>query len=234
MIPADLPPPSSAAYLLDLDGTLIDIAAAPDKVVVPPELPAVLARLRDRAGGALAIVSGRPIMQIDTLLGEGFAAAGQHGAEWRIDSAAEPTRAALPPLPAALSDAVAAIAVAHPGVLMERKRHGVAVHYRAVPAAGPPAHAALEAAMAAAPGFELLAAKMAWEVRPVGVNKGAAVRRLMASAPFAGRVPVYVGDDVTDLDGMAAARALGGVGLEVEPVFGAPAGVRAWIEGLAA
>ena len=93
--------------------------------------------------------------------------------------------------------------------------------------------AALAGLLAGSAEFELLPAHMLWEVRPRGVDKGTAVGRLMARSPFAGRLPVFVGDDVTDEDGIAAAQALGGVGLRVPEWFGDAGGVRGWLEGLA-
>jgi trehalose 6-phosphate phosphatase len=122
---------------------------------------------------------------------------------------------------------------AHPGALLERKARGFAMHFRAVPSAGPELHDALAALLAESADFELLAGQMMWEVRPRGVDKGTAAARLMARAPFLGRLPVFIGDDVTDEDGIAEASALGGVGLRVPDTFGDAAGVRAWLEATA-
>jgi trehalose 6-phosphate phosphatase len=116
---------------------------------------------------------------------------------------------------------------------MERKRHGFVLHYRGAPSVGVAIEQALRTLLDGVPGFALLAAKMAWEIRPAGVDKGFAVRAIMARAPFAGRLPVFVGDDVTDEDGIAASVSLGGVGFRVDEVFGDPAGVRSWIADLA-
>ncbi len=227
----DLPPPSRAAYLLDFDGTLVDIAPAPDQVRVAPDLPASLRRLRGLCGDAVAIVTGRPIAQVDALLPDAaYAIAGEHGTALRPSPAADIAVAALPPLPPSWLARAAALASAHPGAVLEHKRHGFVLHYRAAPNAGAPLRNGVEQLLAGEPGYELMAAKMAWEVRPAGIDKGSAVHALMRLAPFAGRVPVYVGDDVTDEDGMAAARALGGVGLQVDEAFGSPAGVRAWLK----
>jgi trehalose 6-phosphate phosphatase len=233
--PIDLPPPSRLALLLDFDGTLVDIAARPELVVVPEGLSTQLLRLRALCGGALGIVSGRPIAQIEALLGEAhFAIAGEHGTAIRHAGDEEIEELALPDLPpywvAAAKDAVAA----HPGTQMEPKRNGFVLHYRGAPDAGEALHAVLARLVAEQPGvFHVAAAKMAWELRPSGLDKGTAVRALMARPPFAGRVPVFVGDDVTDEDGMREARAMGGLGLRVAEAFGDAAGVRAWIAGLA-
>ena len=106
-----------------------------------------------------------------------------------------------------------------PGTLIEDKEHGFVVHFRLAPAAGPQAKALLDEMLAEAPGggaFTVLEARMAWEVRPRGASKGTAVRSLMARAPFAGRRPVFIGDDVTDEEGMEAAREHGGFGLRLQ------------------
>lgn len=230
-----LPPPERAALLLDMDGTLIDIAPAPDLVVVPDGLPDLLRRLRDRLGGALAVVTGRPLEQVDALLPDvPTAVAAEHGGVLRMRRGGEATRPALPEPPAAWLDEAAALVKAHPGAMLERKRRGFVLHYRAAPQAGPALRAGLERIVAeAGDRFQVMPAHMAWELKPHGADKGTAVEALMRCPPFAGRLPIYVGDDVTDQDGIRAARALGGVGLFVPEVFGDPAGVRAWLRRLA-
>ena len=232
MTPPDLP--EHAALLLDLDGTLIDIAPTPDAVRLPPGLLPVLLALRGRLGDALAVVTGRPIAQVDALLGDTpYAVAGEHGGAVRHAPGAAIEQAPLPRMdPAGIALAEAAVA-AHPGALLERKAHGLVLHYRQSPAAATALRAAAAAIAAAAPGLLVMTASMAWEVKPAGIDKGRAVDALMARPPFAGRVPVYVGDDITDEDGMRAARALGGLGLRVQDWFGDAAGVRAWLAALA-
>ena len=121
------------------------------------------------------------------------------------------------------------LAAAHPGVLLERKAKGFGLHFRAVPSAGPALREALSGLLADCRAFQLLSAHMLWEVRPAGVDKGGAVRALMRRAPFSGRLPVFIGDDVTDEDAIAAAEAMGGVGLRVAEAFGDAACVRAWL-----
>ena len=231
----ELPPLSRCAFLLDLDGTLLDIAPTPEAVLVPPGLAAALLALRARCGDALAVVTGRPIAQIDALLpGVPYAVAGEHGAAARHAPDAAVETAALPSPPSDWVRQARHLAVTHPGARFEPKAHGFVLHYRAAPEHGPALQRALAAMIAPQAGvFALLAAKMAWEVRPAGTDKGVAVRGLMRLPPFAGRLPVFVGDDVTDEDGIAAARELGGVGLMVPEVFGDAAGVRAWVGALA-
>jgi len=227
-----LPPFSHTALLLDLDGTLLDIAPTPDSVVVPPELLDTLTRLRDALAGALAVISGRPVEQVDALLAAiPTAVSGEHGGALRPHPAGTLRRPDLPTAPAAWYDAAERLVAAHPGALLERKARGFVAHYRLAPLAGPALHDALAALIAPrARDFLLLRAHMAWEVRPAGTDKGTAVRAIMALPPFAGRLPLFIGDDVTDQDGINAARALGGTGLFVpQTSLGDAAGVRAWL-----
>jgi trehalose 6-phosphate phosphatase len=225
-----LPPFGRAALLLDLDGTLLDIAPTPDSVVVPPGLIADLRALRTCLGGALAVVTGRPIAQVDALLGDApYAVAGEHGGAIRHAPGQAERRAKLPEPPAEWLAGAAAIAAAHPGALLEPKSRGFVLHYRAAPAHGPALRDALLALIGDAPGFAVLAAHMAWELKPLGADKGTAVAALMQDPPFAGRLPVFIGDDVTDEDGMAAARRMGGAGLRVDNVFATAQGVRDWL-----
>jgi len=223
--------PARAAMLLDLDGTLIDIAPTPDSVVVPDDLRQSLARLRTLCGNAVAVVTGRPIEQVDALLGPlPYAIAGEHGGAIRHAPGETIDRANLADAPAAWLATAERLVAAWPGALLERKRRSFVLHYRLAPEAGPALGDAMRAMAAEQPDrFTVMAALMAWEMKPLGADKGTAVMKLMARAPFAGRVPVYIGDDVTDEDGMAAARALGGVGWRVQDIFGEAAGVRAWL-----
>ncbi len=222
------------AFLLDLDGTLIEIAPTPDAVIVPPMLPGLLRRLRARHRDAVAIITGRPIEAVDALLGDApFAVAGEHGAAIRPGPGCPVARETLPVLPEDELARAAALAARFPGALVERKAHGVALHYRLAPEAEQALREAAEAMVAACPGFALLSGSKVWEVRPAGIHKGTALRALMAAPPFAGRVPVFVGDDVTDEDAIAAAVALGGAGLRVRDdagEFTTPEDVRAWLE----
>ncbi len=225
-----LPPFHRTALLLDMDGTLIDLAPTPEAVVVPPGLIGVLSTLRDQLSGALAIVTGRPVEAVDRLLGPApGAVAGEHGGAIRRAPGQPMERPDLPAPPAAWLDAAAALAAAHPGALLETKARGFGLHYRLAPDAGPVFEAGLRAMLAGSAAFQLMPGHMLWEVRPRGADKGSAVEALMRADPFAGRLPVFIGDDVTDEDGMARARALGGAGYRVDAAFGDPDGVRAWL-----
>ncbi len=231
-----LPGPTRAAFLLDFDGTLVDIAPTPDAVLVPDGLPGVLLRLRALCGDALAVISGRPIDQIDHFMPHvPFAVAGEHGIAIRHAPDAPVRRADLPPLPPHWLDAAERLTAQHPGTTVERKQAGLVLHYRAAPDAGPALRdeAAAWIAADAEQRFHLQPAKMAWELKPNGVDKETAVRAVMEQPPFAGRLPIYVGDDVTDEDGIRGAEALGGVGLRIPRDHADPAAFRAWLAVLA-
>ncbi len=231
MSPNDtLPPFDRTALLLDVDGTLIDIAPRPDLVVVPPGLVDTLRHLRDALDGALAVISGRPVEQVDLLLDNApQAVAGEHGGAVRHAPGAPIDRPALPSPPPEWLAAAEQLAQDHRGVLLEHKARGFVVHYRAVPQLGPMLHDAVLSILGDAPDFAVLAAHMAWEVRPRGTDKGIAVTALMRHQPLRGRIPLFIGDDVTDEDAMAKAREMGGAGLRVDAAFGTAGDVRAWL-----
>ncbi|MGE0224578.1 MAG: trehalose-phosphatase [Acetobacteraceae bacterium] len=230
-----LPPFRRTALLLDMDGTLLDIAPTPDAVVVEPGLQDSLRALRGHLDNAVAVVTGRPIEVVDRLLDDAIhAVAGEHGGAVR-PAPGEPVQRpeVLPPPEAWLHEAERLVA-AYPGALLERKARGFALHYRNAPEAGPVFHDALAALVSASRLFQLLPAHMLWEIRPQGTDKGRAVDILMQRPPFAQRLPVFIGDDVTDEDGMRVARAMGGAGLRVDVAFSNPTGVRAWLREAAA
>jgi len=231
---AGLPAFARSALLLDIDGTLLDFALTPEAVVVPPALLVALRRLKLALGGALGVISGRPVEDVDRLLGDVFhAVAGEHGGAIRHAPAAPIERPALPAAPATWVQAAEQAASGHPGARVETKARGFVLHYRGAPDAGAAFGALLRRLVAGSAGFEVLDGNMAWEVRPRGADKGTAVVALMAQAPFGGRLPVFIGDDVTDHDAIRAARAMGGAGLLVADVFGDPAEVRAWLNQIA-
>lgn len=232
---AGLPAFARTALLLDIDGTLLDFAPTPESVVVPPTLLVSLERLKPALGGALGVISGRAIEQIDRLLGDApQAVAGEHGGAIRHAPGAATERPDLPRIPNGWMEAARKEVRAHPGARVETKPHGFVLHYRGAPHSGPEFGTMLRRLIAGSPGFELLDGNMAWEVRPRGVDKGTAVAALMTRAPFAGRLPVFIGDDVTDHDAIRQARAMGGAGLLVADAFGGPAEVRAWLDRIAA
>ena len=233
------------ALFLDVDGTLLDIAATPDRVVVPEGLAATIARLEGALGGALAIVTGRTLDDLDRLFFPlRTRAAGVHGAEMRFapdDVAIEAQGAA--PLPESLWREFAAVTNAFPGALAENKRYSFTAHYRAAPQAAASLRAALSGLLAshATGDFELTDALCAYEIKSSGVNKGEAVRRFLERPPFAGRRPMFVGDDASDdfgfrsvADRRGFAFSVGAARPEVDHVFADPATVRLWLGRLAA
>ena len=221
-----------SALFLDLDGTLLEIAATPELVVVPPALPSVLEQLHVLLGGALAIVSGRSLKTIDQLL-KPFtcAAAGEHGVTLRFgDGTVEEMPASLG-VSEVWRDSLAAAAERWPGVLIEPKPHGCAIHYRLAPERHDDVWKLVRALVSDDhPWFRLIPAREAVEIGPRSTSKGHAVERLMKDSAFKARRPIFVGDDFTDEAGMSAARRFGGEGLRVQEVFdGDPALVGAWL-----
>ncbi|HMC91925.1 MAG TPA: trehalose-phosphatase, partial [Allosphingosinicella sp.] len=220
MDPVDAPPPladlADPALFLDFDGTLVALAEAPDSVAVTPELLPLLDRLAAMLAGRLAILTGRALDDLDRhLAAPHLVAAGSHGLELRRGAAP----AAPPEPPRGLAEAraaLAAFAAGEPGLLVEDKPAGVALHYRLSPHREEEA-VALAQNLAARTGLFVQRGKMVVELRPSGADKGDALRALMGEPPFAGARPVFVGDDLTDEDGFRAATALGGFGIIVGP-----------------
>lgn len=199
------------ALFLDVDGTLLDIAPEPDQVIVPAGLRQVLEGLERDLGGALALVSGRAVPDLDRLFDPVLLpAAGVHGASLRLSRDGEARWVAPPPDLDHARRAVAAFVAAHPGTRFEDKTASVVLHYRGRPEAGEAAGTLVGALAGEDDRLEALSGKMVWEIRPRGVDKGEALDRFLATAPFAGRLPVFAGDDVTDLAGFDAARRHGG------------------------
>ena len=249
-VPSEREPPtrlvseSGSSLFLDVDGTLLDIAPAPELVVVPAELSPTLAQLADLLGGALALVSGRPIAQLDRLFEPlRLPAAGEHGAEIRLATDQETI---VGPPPVVLAELVARLTAETreiAGVRIERKRAGVVVHYRQAPEQKARLRGVVDAAVADhVADVHVMPGKMVLEVKERSYSKGQAVIALMQRAPFVGRLPLFLGDDASDRDGFAAARRFGGCGAAVGPdhadaadwCFASPAAVRAWLVRLAA
>ena len=221
------------ALFLDLDGTLLDIAAAPNKVVMPARLIDALAGVSVALDGALAVVSGRKLRNIDRLLSPlRLPVAAEHGAVIRRPSTRIDKLSARRRPPKAWIKQLRQAVSGWDGVLIEEKTYSVALHYRLAPQRrGAVRKLAMSLVRAAPNRFELLAAKQAFEVRPKGITKGRAVEVLMGQPPFSGRQPVFVGDDVTDEDGIEIAHQLGGLGLNVDSAFGGqPRAVRDWLK----
>lgn len=204
------------ALFFDVDGTLIDIAPHPDGVDVPAALIEHLNVLHDTAAGALALVSGREAHVLDRLFSPlKLPISGVHGAEFRAAATHDLTSTAEP-LPDDVRAALGALSGRFEGLLVEDKGASVALHYRAIPAAAPELEEAVGAIVAArSRSLTVLPGRMVFEVKARGHDKGAAVRAFMAREPFAGRVPVFFGDDVTDEAGFAAVREMGGIAVSI-------------------
>jgi len=224
------------ALLLDIDGTLLDMARTPDRVRVPADLRRALEKLAADLHGALAFVSGRSLLSIDQLFAPFRPAAiGAHGGEIRgVDG--QVTR--VPALPDSVREVFTGLADHVPGLLLEDKTCALALHYRLAPEARPVLEAAMEkhARLFAAEKIHVLQGKAVIEARPLGVDKGTAVTVLARQKPFAGRTLLFGGDDTTDLDVFRVLPQLGGRGFSVgrhfpgaEHVFDSPRAVRQWL-----
>ena len=213
------PPPPLArdcALFLDIDGTLAELALTPDAVRIDEGLAEALPRLARELGGALALVTGRSITSADLLFpGLALAIAGQHGCERRDAAGAIHLHAPRKDTYAKLCKLFRALAKRHPELLVEDKGAAIALHYRAVPQLASHVHRTLRRSISEATGYTLQAGKMLLEVRPEGRDKGAAIDDFMGESPFAGRLPVFVGDDLTDEHGFATVERLGGWTIKV-------------------
>lgn len=234
-------PARQTCLFLDVDGTLLHFGARPDDVHVDDELLLLLTRLQAYLGGALALVSGRPLAQIDRLFAPlRLPAAGLHGFERRCSA----QRLHRPTLPAERLDAARAALQAATrldlGIELEDKGVALALHYRGAPAAADEARALMQQVAAPlAPEFELLEGACVLELKPAAANKAIAIEAFMQEEPFAGRTPVYIGDDRTDFDGFGAVRRHAGLDIAVGDRVPArwrlpdPAAVRDWLLRLA-
>ena len=205
--------PSSALFL-DFDGTLVDLAPQPDAVIVPSGLIATLEALGHYLGGALALISGRPIEQIDAFMSPlHLPVAGVHGTERRR---ADGDMALLSTHPLQRVEQAALDLVArHPQLRIEQKRGSLALHYRQAPDLECVCLRAMQAAVEQSPGLTLLRGKMVVEAKPGGASKGNAIEAFMQEPPFAGRRPVFIGDDFTDEVGFATVQRLDGLGVKI-------------------
>jgi trehalose 6-phosphate phosphatase len=230
------------AILLDVDGTILDLAPTPQAVVAPPDLCQALVRLCRRTGGALAFVSGRPLSDLDRIFAPlRLPAIGGHGAELRVAAGDAPVQSRISEIDPELRRRFAAIAASDPGILVEDKGYSLAVHYRLAPEKEGMIRKSVAAICAdfAGDGIELLPGKSVIEIKQAGFNKGSAVRELMTLHPFRGRQPVFLGDDVTDHEVFALMPSLGGIAISVgerhpgvDYSFERPAQVRRWLEDL--
>jgi len=237
------PPPTPAgdwALFLDVDGCLLDFAAAPDDVRVPEGLVDAIAAWAQRLDGAVALVSGRSLDTLDALFPalHGLPAAGLHGLERRDANGNRQPPPSPPPALADIAEEARRVADGYPGAIVETKGPNLALHWRQAPQAVQALRALASAAIPRLPGYRLQAGDHVVELRPGGdADKGGAILAFLADAPFRGRVPVFLGDDLTDERGFAAVNARGGVSVLVGDradsaaryALPDPAAVRAWL-----
>ncbi len=214
--PPDNLEPSNLALFLDVDGTLLDIEDHPAAVSADPALIALLERLSSALGGAVSLISGRTLADIDRIFAPArFAAAGAHGAELRLhpDDSVSSTEWSLPP---SIVQRMRAFAASDPRLLLEEKHGGISLHYRRAPELEQQCTALVHGLLPEIDkDFRLIAGKMVFEFAPEEHHKGAAISEMMQRDPFNGRSAVFVGDDVTDEDGFRAVNALGGITIRV-------------------
>ncbi|MGH8263292.1 MAG: trehalose-phosphatase [Steroidobacteraceae bacterium] len=231
-------PGGPACLFLDVDGTLVDFALRPEGVAVDAGLIELLRAASKRTHGAMALVSGRPIAQLDRLFAPlNLPAAGVHGDERRDadgamhyisdeDERLRPARATL-----------RALVSARAGLIFEDKRSALALHYRLSPQFKEEAHETMtQLAQGLLPDYELLDGNHVFELKPRSFNKAMAIEAFLAESPFRGRTPVFLGDDTTDMDGFAAVERHGGLAIAVGERVSAtwrladPLAVRAWLQ----
>ncbi|WP_428421047.1 trehalose-phosphatase [Methylibium sp.] len=225
-----------SALFLDFDGTLVPIAPRPDRIEVGAWLVPTLQRLQDALDGALALVSGRPLSELDAWLAPlRLPAAGVHGVERR--DAAGHTRVLAGALPAELVHRVERLVARSPDLRLEHKPAALALHYRDAPHLGDMCARMMLAAARPHADWTVLIGKCVVEVKPRGATKADAVHEFLTHPAFAGRRPVFVGDDATDEDGFAAVQAVGGLGIKIgagpsgaQCRLSGPEAVRVWLQ----
>jgi trehalose 6-phosphate phosphatase len=204
----------SCALFLDFDGTMVDLAPRPHEVQVPEPLIPMLQDVSDYLQGAVAVISGRPIEQIDAFLHPlELPVAGVHGAERRSGDGVLHLLTTQPLDP--VEHAARELAAQNPGLLVENKRGSIALHYRQRPELEELCLRTMQHAVEQSPGITLMRGKMVAEAKPGGASKGRAIEAYLAEPPFAGRTPVFIGDDITDEVGFSTVQRLGGMGIKV-------------------
>jgi trehalose 6-phosphate phosphatase len=243
---ADRVPAASApvSLFLDVDGTLLDIADSPDDVVTPAGLLEALAKTERKLDGALALISGRSVEDLDRLFAPlRLRASGVHGAQARFDPKAPAVRSpGAIELPTSLWTALKEAVRPFPGAFVENKRFSFAVHYRLAPHAEEALREAITQLVKAdwqSP-IEVMDAHCAIELKAPGHDKGRVIATFLSDPPFAGRTPIFVGDDTTDEPGFAVVSAHGGFAYSVGRrrvgalgAFERPAEVRDWLAAFA-
>jgi trehalose 6-phosphate phosphatase len=228
-----------SALFLDVDGTILDLAERPDDVVTPPGLVTTLLRTERKLAGALALISGRPIEDLDRLFEPlRLRASGVHGAEMRFDPGGPPISAlGARELPQSLLADLTQVVAAFPGAFVENKRFSFTVHYRlALEAARPLREAVMRLVDSAKVAVDVMNAHYALELKAPGCDKGGAIAAFLSTPPFRDRTPIFVGDDATDESGFAVVAARGGYAFSVGArrpgaiaTFPQPSAVRGWL-----
>lgn len=231
--------PATIALFLDIDGTLLDIRDRPEEVAASDDLIRLLDTLSEQLGGALSLISGRSIDDIDRVFAPyTFPAAGSHGAEIRLHPQDEVDTASAK-LPDEVMGELVEFAASHDGLLLEHKLGGASLHYRMAPHLEEECRQLMDDLMVrVGQDFRLIPGKMVFELAPLTHNKGQAIAAMMEHEPFAGRRPVFLGDDVTDEDGFRVVNEMQGVSVRVGAgrnsaatcTLGSVAAVRRWLE----
>ena len=239
--PPDNLDPSILAFFLDVDGTLLEIEDHPADVRADASLIEMLANISTGLDGAMSLISGRQIAEIDRIFAPvRFAAAGAHGSELR-QHPDDPVAISESSLPAHVLGDLRTFVEQNPDLLLEEKRGGVSLHYRRAPELEAQCRACVRALLPEIDkDFRLIAGKMVLELAPIDHNKGAAIIDMMRREPFSGRRAVFVGDDVTDEDGFRAVNAMDGITIRVGCSHGSAAehelpdvaAVRHWLESI--
>jgi len=207
------------AWFFDIDGTLVEIAPSPDRIVVHRDMPPLIRNLHELTGGAVALITGRSIADVDLVLPlRKMAIAGQHGLEVRsADGTMSMHRVRsgnLSQVRLQLHDAVAR----HAGLMAEFKGLSIALHYRHAPQLAGYAHRLMRSLRSRyVPDFTIQKGKRVVELKPAGTDKGVAIEELMLDPPFAGRIPVFIGDDATDEHGFKVVNRMEGHSVKIGP-----------------
>jgi trehalose 6-phosphate phosphatase len=221
---------SKLALFLDFDGTLVDIAATPQTIRVPPDLPPLISRLFSSLGSSVCIVSGRKMRDIHRYIDdESIDVVAEHGAV----SCFETRRQRGWPL--SWTELLLTVETCIPKLVVERKKTSVALHYRQQPELEPEVLKFAELLLKHSPSeYMVVNSNMTTEIRRVGIDKGKAINAVMKTPRYLGKRPVFIADDVTDIPGFEAVRKLGGLALHVGTDFaGRTSNVRRWLSQLA-
>jgi trehalose 6-phosphate phosphatase len=225
--------PDNDAMFFDIDGTLIDIAPTPYEVIMPTNLINSLEQLYKKLGGAIALVSGRSLMVIDSLFAPlKLPAAGVHGAELRLNEKLLMSQ----PIPQSIRESIYFAFNSYPEIIIEDKKYTIAVHYRQAPDFEEKIYNILQKIINdKEEEIKILKGKMVFEITKSNFNKGTAVKFFMEHPPFMGRKPMFIGDDETDSFAMEVCKKMGGIGIWVDKYYTSKeyvstAQVREWID----